>query len=543
MRWCTPVLALVFLLCTPDVLPVAAQDNPKLVARELEKIIETGEVVIGLEDDDDRLVQVFTFYEERNYTPMWVRDSGPKHKAHDFLDVIKSSDGDGLVPEDYRVSDIEPRMSSRDPRALAELEILLTRGLLDFGRDMSAGRVEPNEVNSEVHVFPQSTGALNLLEGIEVADDIAPFVASLAPQTPRYDRLKVKLAELRQQAKMGGWTIVPDGETLKPGMRDARLPAIRQRLIEGGDLDPDSEVGDVYDGVIVAAVKNFQYRHGLDEDGVIGPATLAEMNVPIEHRIEQIRLNMERRRWMADDLGDPHVFVNLADQYLKVVKLEGDRERTTHTALTVVGKPYHRTPVFQETLEYLEFNPYWNVPPSIARNEFLPELKRDPGYLKRQNIRIFAASGEVDPYAVNWNAISGSVPYSMRQDPGPWNALGQVKFMFPNKFNVYIHDTPAKGLFSRSTRTFSHGCIRVQDPQELARVILGLDGMSREQVDAYFASPERRVVRLKRPIPVHITYLTAWVNKDMSVHFRKDIYGRDEQLAKALARSHRIVRN
>src|SRR5690606_23555835 len=301
------------------------------------------------------------------------------------LDVIKSSDGDGLVPEDYRVSDIEPRMSSRDPRALAELEILLTRGLLDFGRDMSAGRVEPNEVNSEVHVFPQSTGALNLLEGIEVADDIAPFVASLAPQTPRYDRLKVKLAELRQQAKMGGWTIVPDGETLKPGMRDARLPAIRQRLIEGGDLDPDSEVGDVYDGVIVAAVKNFQYRHGLDEDGVIGPATLAEMNVPIEHRIEQIRLNMERRRWMADDLGDPHVFVNLADQYLKVVKLEGDRERTIHTALTVVGKPYHRTPVFQETLEYLEFNPYWNVPPSIARNEFLPELKRDPGYHKSKN--------------------------------------------------------------------------------------------------------------------------------------------------------------
>ncbi|HHI82207.1 MAG TPA: peptidoglycan-binding protein, partial [Rhizobiales bacterium] len=203
------------------------------------------------------------------------------------------------------------------------------------------------------------------------------------------------------------------------------------------------------------------------------------------------------------------------------------------TARVVVGKPFHRTPVFSDMMEYIVINPYWNVPPSIANKEFLPKLRRDPGALARMNIRIIAASGEVNPYSVNWNAMS-RIPYRLRQDTGGRNALGRLKFIFPNPYNVYIHDTPSKSLFKRSSRYFSHGCMRVQNPVSLAAVLLGPQGWNAARIKARITGGKRQIVRLKKKIPVHVTYLTAWVNKDGTVNFRKDIYGRDRRLAKAL---------
>jgi len=301
-----------------------------------------------------------------------------------------------------------------------------------------------------------------------------------------------------------------------------------------GDLAQEkAQPGNLHDKDLVEAVKYFQSRHGLEPDGVVAGATLAAMNTPVEARIAAMVLNLERRRWMEDELGPTYVFVNLADQHLKVV----ENEKTVHDTRLVVGKPYQRTPVFSELMTYVVFNPYWSVPPSIAVNEYLPKLRRDPGVLARENIRVLGAGGsELDPFAVNWNGMT-SFPYTLRQDPGQGNALGRVKFMFPNPHNVYLHDTPAKGLFARASRLFSHGCMRVQNPEALAEVLLKAEGWDRARIAKAIASNEQVIVNLKRKVPVYVNYLTAWVNKDGSAQFRADVYGRDQRLAAALGRA------
>ena len=514
--------------------PQALATNNKLVGAEIRQIVESGQETVGNDDDDERLIQVMAYYESRSFKPIWVRDNGPKTKGKRLLGILQRAEEHGLVASDYRVSDIADRIDKTDHATLAELDILLSRAMIDFGRDINAGRVDPAKFNREITIYPQRLGATTLLDGAEAADDIGPYLDTLQPQTPRYDRMKKKLAEYREIDRAGGFIQIPEGETLKPDMEDDRLDTLRERLIQMGDLKLGAHDGNIYDGALVEAVKRFQYRHGIDQDGVLGPATLAEFNTPIDTRIEQIEINMERRRWMPPHFGDFYVFVNLADQFLKVVR----HPKTIHEALLVVGKPYHRTPVFSETMKYIVFNPYWRVPYSIATKEYLPKLKQDAGYLARQNIRIFQGKSEVSPYTVDWASYSRkNFPFHLRQDSGARNALGRVKFMFPNKHSVYIHDTPSKSLFSKAHRVFSHGCMRVQNPDQLAEVLLGEQGWSKSRVQGQFASTERKIVKLKEEIPVHITYITSWVNKDMSVHFRKDVYGRDPLLAEALDRS------
>jgi murein L,D-transpeptidase YcbB/YkuD len=389
-------------------------------------------------------------------------------------------------------------------------------------------------VDSSIHIEPRGPGPLNIIDGAEVADDLEPYLTTLAPQSPQYDRLKAKLAEYRAIAAEGGWPRIPDGPTLKPGMSDDWVPVLRRLLATTGDFGGKADdPAKVYDGALVEAVKKFQSRHGLADDGVIGPATMRELNVPVQDRIRQMVLNLERRRWMTDDLGDFYVFVNLADAYLKVVQDVGGREKTVHTARLVVGKPYQRTPVFSENMSYVVFNPNWGVPSSIATKEYLPKLKTDAGFLARQKIRIFAGNKEVDPFSVNWNALS-RMPYQLRQDPGDGNALGRIKFMFPNPYNVYIHDTPSKSLFAKEERFFSHGCMRVQDPEMLAEVLLGSQGWMLDKIKAQIGSGKQKIVNLDKKVPVHVTYLTTWVNKDGTVNFRNDVYGLDKELATAL---------
>jgi len=517
--------------------PALAADNEK-VAAELKSIIDSGEPAIGNEDNDERIVEVYVFYAaDRDYKPIWVRDNGPKFKAKEALAVFKAAADMGLNPANYRVADIEKRMTATSPHELAELELLLSRAFIDFGRDINRGRVVPRSASAENAIVAKELGPLTLIDGAEVTESISEFVGTLEPQTREYYRLKFALAEYRDLEAKGGWPMVPKGPALKPGMNDKRIPILRKRLQATGDLPADApDSGDLYDDALVDAVKRFQARHGLTEDGIIAETTLESMNVPIADRIRQMELNLERRRWMDDDLGEYYIFVNVADQELKVVR----SGKTIHTAKLVVGKPYSRTPVFSEKMKYIVINPYWNVPSSIANKEYLPKLKKDPGYLKRQNIRIFSGAGdnagEVNPYNVNWSSMN-RMPYSLRQDSGPKNALGRVKFMFPNRFNVYLHDTPQKSLFEKDLRVFSHGCMRVQDPLDFAAVLLADQGWDRSRIDVAVAAGKQRVINLTKPLPVHVTYLTAWVNKDGSVNFRRDVYNRDKQLAGALAGS------
>ena len=527
--------------------PAMAQFVAESLTDAIQQRIEFDEGSFSGDRGDDQLLKLFEFYSARHYAPVWVTDSGINAKGKLMAATLQECEVDGLIPQDYDAVGIQAKTGVSDMKGLADLEIRLSKALISYGHDLSAGRVQPNKVDRELYIYPEGPGPLELLNGAALAPDLASYLSDLAPQMDNYHRLKTKLAEYRLMQAAGGWVQVPEGETLKPGMSDPRVPVLRKRLIQSGHLDAQTaskiapELTELYDDVLSAAVKQFQYQNGLTQDGVLGPNSMKTLNIPLSERIKTMELNMERRRWMEDDLGEKYIFVNLADFWLKVV----DGPKTIHTAHVVVGKTYHRTPVFSQNMRYIVLNPYWNVPRSIAVNEYLPKLQSDPGVLARQNISVMGQNGPVDPYSIDWNNVSKrGFNYRLRQDSGGRNALGRIKFLFPNKHNVYIHDTPSKSLFKRTVRSFSHGCVRVENPVDLAAVLLKDDERwSKKAILDQISSGKRRTISLKTQIPVHITYLTAWVNKDGSVHFRNDIYGRDKRLAKALRNSHIVLQS
>jgi L,D-transpeptidase YcbB len=316
----------------------------------------------------------------------------------------------------------------------------------------------------------------------------------------------------RHEPGCGGWSTVSAGPTLRAGDSGPRVQELRARLIERGDLSAGSPASERFDASLVTALKQFQDRHGLEPDGVYGPKVVSELNVPLATRIQQVRLGLERLRWLPPAPAGRRIGVNLAD--FKAYVFDGDQ--VIFETRTVVGKEFHETPMFSRLMTYLVINPYWNVPPSITRSEILPKMKKDPDYLARNHMEM-----------------NGS---SIRQLPGPWNSLGRFKFMFPNPHNIYMHDTPARALFERADRTGSHGCIRLEKPAELAALLLGPQGWTPERIAAAVASGEQTVVTLTTPIPVYISYVTAFLGPDGLTHYRRDVYGRDKDLLDALAR-------
>ncbi|WP_417684152.1 L,D-transpeptidase family protein [Roseibium sp.] len=491
--------------------------------------------ILGQLQNDSRLGKVASFYEQRGYAPIWLNENGLTEQAHLTLAAFADANSHALNPENYDPLGFARRSETAATiEDWASLETDLSRQFVRYATHLSSGRVQPNEVDKALNIFPHVPDPDDLLAAVTDSADFSTFLEALSPNTPNYARLQRRLAQYREKAANGGFTPIPEGDALKPGMEDIRVPLLRQRMTEEDYLQVTDHSGGAYDGALVEAVKTFQEYHGLAVDGVIGANTLAEINVPIEQRLIQMELNMERRRWMPDYLGHTYIFVNLADQNLKFVK----NGKTWHTTRVVVGKPYYATPVFSDEMTYVEINPYWNVPYSIATKEYLPKLHKNANILAKDNIRVFNGESEVAPTQIAWNSYSsGNFPFKLRQDPGDGNALGRIKFMFPNRFNIYIHDTPSKGLFDRVQRDFSHGCIRVSDPFALGEVLLADEGYDRARLEQIRDSGERQVVTLKEPVPVHLTYLTAWMNKDGSTHFRRDIYDRDEVLLKALARA------
>jgi murein L,D-transpeptidase YcbB/YkuD len=478
---------------------------------------------------------VTEFYAARGFAPIWLNENGFNEKAHLTIAAFADANAHALNPDNYEPLEFINRTETANSlEAWSAIEKDLTVQFLRYATHLSSGRVQPNEINKALNIFPHKPDSQTLLTNVLSTPDFAAFLEALAPNTPQYKRLQLRLGDYREKAELGGFTVIPEGEVLKPEMEDDRIEILRQRLIEEDYLAAADHNGTLYDGALVEAVKEFQSYHGLEVDGVIGKDTLTAMNTPIQDKLIQMELNMERRRWMPEDLGRTYVFVNLADQFLKVVK----KDKTVHTAVVVVGKPYHATPVFSDEMTYVEVNPYWNVPYSIATKEYLPKLQKNAGALSAQNIRVFNGSSEVSPYQVSWASYSrGNFPFKLRQDPGNKNALGRIKFMFPNNFNIYIHDTPSKSLFSRAQRSFSHGCIRVSDPFALGDALMATQGYDRTRLEQIRDNGKRQVITLESPIPVHLTYLTAWMNKDGSTHFRRDIYNRDKVLLKALARA------
>lgn len=481
-----------------------------------------------------RISAIEAFYIENEFAPIWIKDGGPTRSARELVEALNRADEHGLVPGDYDAEELFQKVGVGNETTLADLEVHLSTSVVSFAQHLNAGRLNPREVNRETVIYPDAIAPAQLLSKAAKTGNIKAFLRLLAPHTPRYERLRLAVTSYRRVAENGGWPAIPEGEVLKPGMEDPRIPVLRQRLTISGDLEPgEAAVPNQYDDKLVKAVESFQSRHGLEIDGVIGGNTLKELNVGIEERIATMIYNLERRRWMQNDYGRYYIFANLADQVVKVVR----DEKTIHAELIQVGKPYHRTPVFSDELEYVEINPYWNVPKSIAVNEMLPKLQQNPVHYASQGFEVLNGGSAVPASAVPWHAYSmANFPVRLRQGPGKNNALGRIKFMFPNKFNVYMHDTPSKQNFSRASRFFSHGCLRLKDPLKMAEVLLADQGWTRGKIDAVVSSGKRTVVKLDQKIPVHIAYLTAWVNKDGSVHFRRDVYGRDPILAEALSR-------
>jgi L,D-transpeptidase YcbB len=467
-----------------------------------------------------------SFYEARGHEAAWVGGKQLLDRGRALHAAIGRAGEDGLEPERYRhdvaaallaaveVTDRDQRLSdSAAVRHLAEIDLLLTEGFSRYARDLVTGTLDPADAGLDWRIateVPHDQAVLN--QALDGRDPLE-IVAHLRPSIPYYERMRGALAQYRVAAAAGGWPRVPDGETLKDGERSAAVAALRQRFTRGADRR-EAELAaagaldaTLFDGALAEAVQHFQTRHSIEADGAVGAATLRELNHTVEERIAEMKLNLDRWRWLPNHLGERFVLVNVAGFELEVVE-DG---RAVQNMNVVVGQLDRQTPIFADSIQYVVVNPYWNVPDGIYRQDVLPALERDPYYLVKNNME----------------RVDGRI----RQKPGPTNALGRYKFIFPNEFDVYLHDTPQGHLFSRASRDFSSGCIRLERPDEFARLLLDTQtDRGSGQLDALLTNWNERWIKLDRPLPVYILYFTAWVEEDGTVRFHHDVYGRDEKL-------------
>jgi len=539
-RWARRVLCLWaalgsagFALLAP-LAPVLATHGSEIeVERRVAGILAAPPVVLdGTALPTGQLVRL---YQDEGGHLLWLDGTDLTARGRIAVAAINASLDDGLNPEKYYAASIQARISHVTTQTAAELDLLISAGLLAYVSDLSAGRLEPKVSDPELFDYPSPPDPVPVLRRIRNAPDIAAALDDLAPPHSAYHGLRAALAQYRLLADRGGWPPVPEGTKLEAGDRDPRVGALRRRLAATGEAPPDPPDPMLFDAALDTAVRAFQRRHGLDDDGIVGNRTLAALNTSIEDRIRQIQMNMERWRWLPHDLGQRYILVNAADFDLKVVE-DG---RVVLEMGVVVGRPYRRTPQFTGRLRYLVFNPDWNVPPSIARKDLFPKIRKDPTYLAAHDYQLLsdwsAEARELDPLQIDWSAVSSRFPYKLRQRPGPENALGRVKFMLPNSYNVYLHDTPSRDLFQKTVRSFSSGCVRVAKPIELAQYLLSQSpGWDAGRIQASIERGVTIQVNLPLPIPVYFTYFTAWVDSRGTVQFRDDIYRRDSALYTAL---------
>ena len=485
------------------------------------------------------------FYINSGFQPLWLGEDN-EQRLEAVVETIRTSYRHGLNPDSYHFDRIETLLSMYDnparlsTRAQADLELLLTDGFILMTSHLIAGQLDPLTLDPNWHVARDEVDYLSLLDSVMQGEAIEDVITSVQPQHRRYGYLMDALERYREISRSGGWPQVSEGVTLRPGMEDERIPALRQRLVLAGDfhdedLSEEQLSSAMFDDALREAVIRFQRRHGLDADAVVGRNTYAALNTPVEQRIIQVMVNLERWRWLRQDLGENHVLVNIANFSVEVV----EAGETVMDMRAIVGRQYRQTPVFSSRMTYLVLSPYWHLPPGIIRNDIIPRLRQNPNHTREQNIRIFDGWGanaqEVDPASVNWSESGVAGRYRFRQEPGPNNALGDVKFMFPNPFHVYLHDTPARELFGRTQRDFSSGCIRIDKPLEFAEYLLRNDSRwSRTAINDAIRQGRERSVTLPQPVWVHILYWTAWSEPDGTIHFRNDIYQRDRRLIEAI---------
>ncbi|NID14822.1 L,D-transpeptidase family protein [Luteibacter yeojuensis] len=473
------------------------------------------------------------FYMQRQYAAAWSDETNVRQ----LLAGLASVEADGLLPEDYRYSELrtmaealkDPDLS---PAARAEFEISATGAYITALVHLARGKVDPNRLDPTWNFDPAAIDpqqGMSMLETSIEERTVDQAFAMARPQNPLYAKLRDALARLRATAAGGGWPIVPGGPALTPGMKDPRVVALRARLVAGGYLDPTLAQGEQFDDPLKDAVRRFQTDQYLDADGSVGAETLAALNVPIASRIGQVRANLERARWLLHSLPGTFVVVDVAGYKISYYR-DG---QPVWKSRVQVGKPYRSTPIFRSQITYVTFNPTWTIPPTILKNDVLPKIRRNPSYLANNRIRVLDRSGKVVPASsVDWAHPRG---ITLRQDAGPGNSLGRVTIRFPNAFSVYLHDTPHQELFEKARRDTSSGCIRVERPLELVELLFDDAGKwNRQAIEDRIAMKTTQNVTLPTAIPVLLAYWTVDIGEDGKLAYKPDLYQRDGALLTAL---------
>ena len=493
--------------------------------------------------DLDRVeaVHLLRFYTARDYKPVWVTAKSESSLLEIGLAFVEGAETEGLDSQDYSLPLLRKLQQQADqflPAAI-ELELRTTYAVMALARDLFRGRFTATAVDPDWHIAQPAFDAVAFLQEAIKTSDLQQSLSRLPPQNTSYRLLKQTLAHYRRIIPYHeGWVHIPHTSSIHPGAIHDSIPLIRQRITQTYAVDEMTEYNiDLgrnllyYDDELVTAIKAFQAQHSLNADGIIGKNTMQALNTSLTWKIRQLRINMERLRWLPRDLGKRYVLINTAGFRLTAA----EQNEPILNMKIIVGRDYRSTPSFKGTLSHMVLNPYWTIPTTIAQQDLLPKQQKDPTFFTTANIRVFSShtrdATAIDPNTIDWHVIKRGFPYVLRQDPGITNALGKIKFMLSNPFNIYLHDTPSKSLFKKDIRTFSSGCIRLEKPLELAAFSLGKESLSTEFLDDIEGN-KTMTMHLRKPLPVYLVYITAWVDEQERVHFSRDIYDRDMRALK-----------
>jgi L,D-transpeptidase YcbB len=498
-----------------------AQEISSLFQNSIQTLMLTGSKKLY----EPGLVQ--KFYEANYYEPAWKSETDGAL----FLAVLQCATDEGLMPEDYHFFTLRSLYNTphRSEQEQLQFDVLLTDAFMRYASHLLRGKVSPGKLYNVWEATPRTADFPLLLKKALVEKTISQTIENLIPQHSGYKKLQRALLQFRNLQVKGGFPILPQGTSLEPGMYDTLIDLIRKRLFITGHLPVTYQADStLYDSALVEAIRNFQQQYGLVADGVIGKNTIAALNLSIDKHIQKIIINMERYRWLPDTLGKKYVMINIPDFHAHVIA----HDSIIINMKAIVGRPERKTPVFSSDIHYLIINPTWTVPPTILREDVLPAVKRNINYLKKNNLKIIDRKGiEIDPYTLDWSHYTArNFPYQLRQDPGPANSLGLIKFQFPNNHRVFLHDTNHHGLFATNYRALSSGCIRIEHPFRLANYLLANTSWTEQRLEKIIESGKTITITIPQYIPIHVQYFTAFVNEKNKLQFRNDVYGWDESL-------------
>lgn len=544
LRWLTAAVAAIV------VIPPAVQALVEEIAQEERSRSPLGPAIDSLLKNPDHPLlehvaldrsELTSFYAERQHQPLWIRDGQVRRDAQRLLKALEEAGAEGLNPSAYPINALRSVLSgTHSAETLAAWDILMSQTLATYAIDLRQGRTKPAMVYTEASLRPPVLKTSQMLLRAAQAPSLTGYVTGLNQLNPIYNRLRDALARYREEAPRIDPLTLAEDQLLRHGDRSDLVIQLRERLgvpTTGGEPR-------LFDAEVEKAVRAFQRASRLEADGIIGPNTLKLMNASLSDRIGTLIANMERARWLPADMGERFALVDVAGFELKL--FEGGKQ--VDSMKVVAGKEYHRTPMFADMMEYVVVNPYWNVPNSILVREIAPAvLQHGAGYIEGQRMEVLSDWGDnarvLPVSSVDWAAAARGEPaFRVRQKPGGRNALGRIKFMFPNKYNIYLHDTPADHLFEQSRRAYSHGCVRVERPVDLADFVFrGTPEWDGNRIQSRINSGEHQVIRLKSKIPVYLTYFTAWPRQDGTIAFRADPYERDEDLKAQLSSSESLL--